>query len=244
MNQELLGKFIAQERKNKRLTQEQLAEMIGVDRTAVSRWERGLSAPDISLLKQLASALDVSVIELLNCERNNSILNTDDTMIGAMEFYGNKTMKKLRIWLCFIIIILLVIFITAFIVNKRNYFDVNEISYNGDFITSGYYFSNTIDRSIIFVKDFNYNGKYLGTIDEPMTNQLEVSLMANENLILKRILYCDLEYCTLSMLLEDFVIMEEIKDKKYVLDDFSMSIHYKDSNGDEQFFSIPLSDNK
>ena len=63
------GAFVARLRKEKGLTQRQLAELVGVSDKAVSKWERGLSLPDISLLEPLADALGVTVAELLHGER-------------------------------------------------------------------------------------------------------------------------------------------------------------------------------
>lgn len=54
MNQEKIGKFIAKLRKQKKLTQEQLAEKLGITKNAVSKWERGLGLMDLSLLKPLS----------------------------------------------------------------------------------------------------------------------------------------------------------------------------------------------
>ncbi|MGN1342754.1 MAG: helix-turn-helix domain-containing protein [Bacilli bacterium] len=64
MNQENVGKFIAECRKSKKLTQEQLAEKIGVSRKSISRWENGNSMPDYSILDILCNTLDVSINEL------------------------------------------------------------------------------------------------------------------------------------------------------------------------------------
>ena len=62
---ETLGKRIAALRKEKGLTQEQLAEKVGVSAQAVSKWENDISCPDITLLPLLADLFDVSVDELL-----------------------------------------------------------------------------------------------------------------------------------------------------------------------------------
>ena len=64
MNQEKIGKFIASRRKNKKLTQEQLAKKLFVTDKAVSKWERGLSLPDITLLKKLAQILKVDIADV------------------------------------------------------------------------------------------------------------------------------------------------------------------------------------
>ena len=65
MDREMLGRFIAQRRKELNLTQRELAEALHVTDKAVSKWERGAGCPDISLLEPLAEALGLSVDQLL-----------------------------------------------------------------------------------------------------------------------------------------------------------------------------------
>ena len=69
MNQEKTGRFIAALRKEKKMTQEQLAEKLGVSNRSVSRWENGNTMPELSLLQALSENLGVTVLELLNGER-------------------------------------------------------------------------------------------------------------------------------------------------------------------------------
>ncbi len=63
------GKFIADCRKEKRITQEQLAEKLYITDRAVSKWERGLSLPDADKMIDLCNILDINVNELLNGEK-------------------------------------------------------------------------------------------------------------------------------------------------------------------------------
>ena len=99
MNQEKIGKFIYECRKNKNLTQEQLAEKIGVTSKSISRWENGNTMPDYSLLKDLCSELDISINELLSGEE----IKESEYMMKAEEnfIYLKKkvdiTLKLLRI---------------------------------------------------------------------------------------------------------------------------------------------------
>ena len=65
MDREMLGRFIAQRRKERNMTQRELAEKLHVTDKAVSTWERGAGCPDISLLEPLAEALELSVDQLL-----------------------------------------------------------------------------------------------------------------------------------------------------------------------------------
>lgn len=69
MNKEELGAFIAQNRKSSGLTQRELAERLHVTDKAVSKWERGLSYPDVTLLEPLAEVLGIGVEELVSCEK-------------------------------------------------------------------------------------------------------------------------------------------------------------------------------
>ena len=68
MNQKITGKFIAQKRKEKNLTQEQLAGKIGVSNKTVSKWETGKCMPDYSVIKSLCEELEITVAELMDGE--------------------------------------------------------------------------------------------------------------------------------------------------------------------------------
>lgn len=69
IDKEKFGAFVAQQRREKGMTQKELAEKLYVSDKAVSKWERGLSIPDVGLLVPLAEELGVSVTELLECRR-------------------------------------------------------------------------------------------------------------------------------------------------------------------------------
>ncbi len=69
MNQGKMGLFISKLRKENKMTQKQLAEKLGIMDTSVSKWERGVNAPDISYLTELSKIFHVTVQELLNGER-------------------------------------------------------------------------------------------------------------------------------------------------------------------------------
>jgi transcriptional regulator with XRE-family HTH domain len=69
MNQVKIGKFIAELRKEKDLTQKDLAEKIGVTDKAISKWENGRGMPDVSLLRKISEVLGITVNELLSAEK-------------------------------------------------------------------------------------------------------------------------------------------------------------------------------
>ena len=71
MDQVKIGKFISECRKQKNLSQLQLAEKLRITDKAVSKWERGISKPSSSIMLELSQILGISVNELLNGERSN-----------------------------------------------------------------------------------------------------------------------------------------------------------------------------
>lgn len=107
MNQVKIGKFIAEERKEKNLTQEQLAEKLNISKNAVSKWERGLNLPDVSIMQDLCKILNITLNELFVGERileekykeiaDNNLLtaleNSSFTLKEKIDFYKRKWKK-------------------------------------------------------------------------------------------------------------------------------------------------------
>ncbi|MBQ1660231.1 MAG: helix-turn-helix domain-containing protein [Clostridia bacterium] len=79
MDQIKIGKFIAQKRKEQKLTQNQLAEKLGITDRAVSKWETGRSLPDASVMLELCGLLKITVNDLLTGEVV-SMKNYDENM--------------------------------------------------------------------------------------------------------------------------------------------------------------------
>jgi len=117
MNYEKIGKFISQLRKEQKLTQSQLAEKLNVTNKAVSKWETGLGAPDISLLGDLSKILNVSVNELLLGERINLLTRecSDNILSENIKLYNQKSNKK-NVKLFLFIFLMIVFFIFSLIV--------------------------------------------------------------------------------------------------------------------------------
>lgn len=102
MDYENIGKFIARKRKEKKLTQKDLAEQLKITDRAVSRWERGLGCPDISLLEDLSKILNVTILELLHGEEIKKMEEENQVVVTLL----NKNSKKLKVWKTFTLIIL------------------------------------------------------------------------------------------------------------------------------------------
>ena len=97
MDNEKIGKFIRTLRKDVGLTQKELAEKLGITDRAISKWERGLGCPDISLLESVANILNVSILELLKGEYLNkdNKLNDND-LIESMKLSKEMTINKFK----------------------------------------------------------------------------------------------------------------------------------------------------
>jgi transcriptional regulator with XRE-family HTH domain len=99
MNNEKFGELISELRKEKSLTQRELADRLHVTDKAVSKWERGKGYPEITLLQSLADVLGVTASELLSGERNtggNLPLSKADAIVGeAIEYAGQDSRRKL-----------------------------------------------------------------------------------------------------------------------------------------------------
>ena len=74
MDQVKIDKFLKELRKEKGLTQEQLAEKLNVSNRSISRYETGNNMPDISLLIEIADIFEVSIPEIINGERKSEIM--------------------------------------------------------------------------------------------------------------------------------------------------------------------------
>ena len=137
MNQVKIGLFIAQLRKEKNLTQEQLAEKLGITNKSVSRWENGKNMPDYSILKDLCEILEVDVNELLRGEKLNNIQNNDNFDMILKEYYKMKKdkerLKKIIIIGTIAIFHVIVIGLTLFILingyNNRLHVTTNKKEY-------------------------------------------------------------------------------------------------------------------
>ncbi len=96
MNQEKIGKFIASIRKEKNITQNELAEKLGVSDRTIGNWENGRNMPDVSLFKPLCEELGVTLNDLLSGEKvseNCYQERLEENIISAID-YSNKKIEK------------------------------------------------------------------------------------------------------------------------------------------------------
>lgn len=122
MNQEKIGLFISKQRKEAGLTQEQLAEKLGITKNAVSKWERGIVLMDMSLLKPLSDLLKVEVIDILSGEIVNKVDKEKEYENLILKLFGNTNLNKRKIkiqYYLFEIIILLLTLMIVVLSNKK-----------------------------------------------------------------------------------------------------------------------------
>lgn len=97
MDLKKIGSFLKELRKEKGITQEELAEMLYVSGRTVSRWETGTNMPDISLLVDIAEIFDVSIPEIINGERKNEIMKKEvkETVLKLTD-YSEAMNQKIK----------------------------------------------------------------------------------------------------------------------------------------------------
>lgn len=119
MDQIKIGRFIAEERKKKNLTQRQLADILGISDKTVSKWERGNGFPEISLLLPLCSELEISVNELLSGERLQEVDYKEKAEENMMNLIRkSKATRKERIITTAITIAIVVVALAGGIVGR------------------------------------------------------------------------------------------------------------------------------
>ena len=123
MDQLKIGKFIAERRKEKKLTQLQLAEKLGITDKAISKWERGIAMPDSSIMLEVCNILEISVNELLSGEKINVEEQAKKAEDLLFEFAQNEKRLSRRLYirsrvLYFIMVFNLFMTCAIFVVDK------------------------------------------------------------------------------------------------------------------------------
>ena len=160
MNSEKIGKFIKKLRKDNNLTQKDLADKYNVTYQAVSKWENGLTIPDISLLKEMSKDFNIDLEDLLE---------------------GRKTIKNNRKYL--LLLIPLIIIITIILLPKKDNFEFKTLSTTcSEFNVSGSIAYND-SKSQIYISNINYCGgndnnlyKEINCILYESTNNVEIKI--------------------------------------------------------------------
>ena len=114
MNQIKIGEFLKELRKEKGITQEQLAEQFNISRRSISRWETGSNMPDLNMLITLAEYYDVDVREIIDGKRKSENMNEEvnetlEKVASYNDMLNLKSMRKGIITMCIVFIVLVII---------------------------------------------------------------------------------------------------------------------------------------
>lgn len=140
MNQERIGRFIAELRKEKSLTQIDVANKLGITDRAISKWENGRGLPDLSLLTPLCEILDVSINELLSgsrLDKKDYQEKLEENIINTIDYTDKKIKKTKKIFT--IILSVIIMFIALFMVMYG--IDINRMRNNKPVIFSTWGYS-------------------------------------------------------------------------------------------------------
>ena len=123
MNQEKIGKFIAENRKAKKLTQSELAEKLGVTDRAVSNWENGKNMPDLSLFKPLCDILGISINEFMSGEKISNKEykeKLEENFINTIDYVNKKSTNSSDIKSILMLVVSIIgLCLSQFVINNH-----------------------------------------------------------------------------------------------------------------------------
>ncbi len=223
MDQEKIGKLIKELREKSSMTQREFAEKYGVSFQAVSKWERGLNIPDISLLKEICRDYQISLEELL---------------IGNLKM--NKEGKKYPVWV-FILLFFLVVILVWFLINKPKSYQFKTLSSTCNAFKVSGSLAYDKSKSSIYISSIDY----CGGDDETTYEKIECDLYENGDNRISKISSCEAkEHITL----EEYLKHVEIENSSYSsscknYDDNSLylEIHAYGKDYKSTVYKIPLS---
>lgn len=131
MNQEKIGKYIQAKRKEKGITQQELASRLGVSEKTVSNWENGRNMPDLSLFHPLCEELNISINDLMNGEKvdNDSYQKKlEENMLNTINYSNKKTNKKIKRVIGLFMLLFIILF-SFIIFNSYNHKLIEDDNY-------------------------------------------------------------------------------------------------------------------
>ena len=194
MEQEKIGKFIKEIRKNNNLTQKEFADKLGVTFQAVSKWENGKNIPDIAILKDISRLFNV---------------NIDDILSGEIKKDKNN---RIIIYSLGVILFLLIIIIAISLINSNNHdFEFKQISTNcNNFNITGSMAYNK-DKTSLHI----YKVEFCGGDDNAVYDSISCSLYEGHDGDENEISSCDIA--------KEMTLEEYLQNVKISVDDYKLS---------------------
>lgn len=231
MDQEKVGRFIKEIRKQNGLTQKEFADRLGVTYQAVSKWENGINLPEISLLKQISKEFNISIDKILDASNNQNNKKKNN-------------LKKLLFIIIPSIIILLVLILFLFKKDNKDSFSFKTLSTNcEEFNVSG---SIAYDKykSSIYISNINY----CGGNDDTIYKEIECNLYEKNSNTNIKISSCKSNDNNIK--LEDYLKSVQLNIDNYIKtcnhyndDSLYLEISATDINNKITTYKIPLSIN-
>ena len=187
MNSIELGKFLANLRNEKKLTQEELAEKLFIDKRKVSRWECGTSIPEFDMLIKLSEIFDVSLYELSICKRIDKEKISKKTLNKFKSIKDFKKYKlKKKIYVSVIILFLIIFGITlTYTIRNQGSVEIYELkSLDDNYHIDGNYtkYGNNVLLTITSIKNnHNNNIKYTNSNCTMQINNAELQMTKASN---------------------------------------------------------------
>lgn len=232
MEQEKIGRFIQELRKEKNMTQLELGERLGVTDRAISKWENGRGMPDLSLIKPLCKELDITINELLSGERikkEEYQEKLEENILNTIKYTDKKIKKNNNVFKVIIgsVLTLLIIFITLFSIDIKR-MNNNEPVF---FSTWGFLYAPAIDLHEIELELAIKNYLVSNADSESKHHNNEKTFVGIKTYLIEEIKE-DKLYNVYAWILEEKYYLENNKIKQ----DSGSSIPYKfviEQNGDE-----------
>lgn len=136
MNQEKIGKFISERRKAKKYTQADLADIMNVSKNAISKWERGINMPDVSIMQQLCVTLEISLNELFageTLEEKEVIKQSEQTILEIIKSNNHKKKRYTVIIVVFLMILVTLLGKSALL--KKGYIMNDELKHSQMYVS-------------------------------------------------------------------------------------------------------------
>ena len=120
MDVKKIGLFLKELRKEKHITQEELAEKLGVSNRTVSRWETGLNMPDFDVLIELSDFYGVEIKEILEGEKKEKECSNSKEELLLIADYNNQQKKKLTVMIRILFLIGLISMVVYLFIHNIN----------------------------------------------------------------------------------------------------------------------------
>ena len=229
------GQLIADARKKLNMTQKDLAEQLSITDKAVSKWERGLCLPDISILLPLSQILGMNLYELLRGEKINK-KELDDILKNTIIYSTNEIKKhKTKYFRCSLIVVIITILISSFllvniyrnqensvgIIDRDTLYEINYYTSYNDELNEDYNDLEALEakmplswgRKSIILKDNYVSINYSSSFDETIKAYNDVQ-------------YVELATTNMSVVL--FTLIDDIDSVNIIFDDCKYTVNRND----------------